>query len=93
MLDVLESDHFLSTNPKSSRAQMETGGMNLAQGAHDWWRDALATFAGKAGARRRELPARTTMVALTRARCAAQRLIRADPVLAGDEDRVRGSRC
>jgi polyhydroxyalkanoate synthase len=48
MLDVLSPSNFLPTNPEVLARTMETGGMNLAQGAHDWWRDVLATFAGKA---------------------------------------------
>ena len=47
MLDVLSPTNFLPTNPEAIARTMETGGMNLVQGAHDWWRDALAGFAGK----------------------------------------------
>jgi polyhydroxyalkanoate synthase subunit PhaC len=47
MLDVLSPTNFLPTNPEAIARTMETGGMNLVQGAHDWWRDALASFAGK----------------------------------------------
>ncbi len=48
MLDVMSPTNFIATNPEVLARTIETGGMNLAQGAHDWWRDVLANFAGKA---------------------------------------------
>src|SRR5512139_2231360 len=50
MLDILSPTNFLPTNPEVLARTIETGGMNLAQGAHDWWRDVLANFAGKPAA-------------------------------------------
>jgi polyhydroxyalkanoate synthase len=47
-LDVLSPTNFIATNPEVIERTMETGGANLMQGASDWWRDALASFAGKA---------------------------------------------
>jgi polyhydroxyalkanoate synthase subunit PhaC len=47
-LDVLSPSNFIATNPEVLERAMETGGANLLQGASDWWRDALASFAGKA---------------------------------------------
>jgi len=46
-LDVVSPTNFIWTNPEVLARTMETGGQNLVQGAADWWRDYLATFAGK----------------------------------------------
>jgi polyhydroxyalkanoate synthase subunit PhaC len=48
MLDVMSPSNFITTNPEVIARTIDTGGQNLAQGAHDWWRDVLANFAGKA---------------------------------------------
>jgi polyhydroxyalkanoate synthase len=47
LLDVLSPTNFIPTNPEVLARTFDTGGMNLVQGAHDWWRDAFAMFAGK----------------------------------------------
>jgi len=49
-LDVLSPSNFIATNPEVLERAMETGGANLMQGASDWWRDALASFAGRSHA-------------------------------------------
>ena len=46
-LDVVSPSNFLWTNPEVIERTMETGGANLVQGSIDWWRDALAAFAGR----------------------------------------------
>jgi polyhydroxyalkanoate synthase len=46
-LDVVSPTNFVWTNPEVLARTAETGGANLAQGAIDWWRDALAAFAGR----------------------------------------------
>jgi polyhydroxyalkanoate synthase len=46
-LDVLSPTNFVWTNPEVLARTAETGGTNLVQGGLDWWRDALAGFAGK----------------------------------------------
>jgi polyhydroxyalkanoate synthase len=46
-LDVVSPTNFVWTNPEVLARTADTGGANLAQGAIDWWRDALAGFAGR----------------------------------------------
>jgi len=46
-LDVLSPTNFIWSNPEVLRRTAETGGANLLQGGLDWWRDALAQFAGR----------------------------------------------
>jgi polyhydroxyalkanoate synthase len=46
-LDVVSPTNFVWTNPEVLARTADTGGANLAQGAIDWWRDALAAFAGR----------------------------------------------
>jgi polyhydroxyalkanoate synthase len=46
-LDVFSPSNFLWTNPEVLERTMQTGGANLVQGSIDWWRDALAMFAGR----------------------------------------------
>ncbi len=46
-LDVLSPTNFVWTNPEVLARTVETGGANLVQGSIDWWRDALAGFAGR----------------------------------------------
>ena len=46
-LDVFSPTNFVLTNPEVLRRTAETGGANLVQGGIDWWRDLLASFAGR----------------------------------------------
>ena len=46
-LDVLSPTNFIWSNPEVLRRTAESGGANLLQGGLDWWRDALAQFAGR----------------------------------------------
>jgi polyhydroxyalkanoate synthase subunit PhaC len=46
-LDILSPTNFIWTNPEVLARTAESGGANLAQGAVQWWRDALAGFAGR----------------------------------------------
>ena len=46
-LDVVSPTNFVWSNPEVLKRTVETGGVNLVNGAIDWWRDALAGAAGR----------------------------------------------
>lgn len=45
-LDMCSPSNFLATNPQVLKETLRAGGRNLADGAANWWRDAVALLAG-----------------------------------------------
>ena len=50
MLDVISPANYMLTNPEVLQRTMETGGLNLWQGALNWWEDAARLAAGEKAA-------------------------------------------
>jgi polyhydroxyalkanoate synthase len=50
LLDIVAPSNFLWSNPAVTRETVATGGMNLVQGAYNWWNDAVRIAAGRSGA-------------------------------------------
>ena len=43
-LDIASPSNFIATNPQVLKETVRTGGMNLANGFANWWRDAVAVL-------------------------------------------------
>lgn len=41
LLDIISPSNYVLTNPEVLEATLSSGGLNLVQGAENWWRDAL----------------------------------------------------
>lgn len=50
LLDTIAPSNFLWSNPVVLHATVSSGGMNLWQGAYNWWNDAVRIAAGRNGA-------------------------------------------
>lgn len=47
LLDIFSPSNYLITNPEVLEATISTGGLNLVQGAANWWRDTLRTMGNR----------------------------------------------